>query len=231
MTTNRDFSVSPHQPRDTQPALSNREFQEQCLAAAERFSEHFMSIIDGLSETLYQMADQADEHELRRLYFSALQELYSSRSKSKNNFKKQFLAAIKSEMQLRSNSQSAALFANAALRGIEQLTKTPPQPEPQEETMPKPSTINQHADDKYSRMASSLPKGSWVEFHYPDSAILKARFTWENPVTGVYLFIDRDGRKAPDRTPDELATAFRNGHASLIQDAVQLARTASNNSC
>ncbi|MCF6324654.1 MAG: DUF1631 domain-containing protein [Gammaproteobacteria bacterium] len=229
MTTDRDSTTLLKHPQDTQPSVSSKEFQEQCLAAAERFSEHFMSIIDGLSETLYQMADQADEHELRRLYFSALQELYSSRSKSKNDFKKQFLATIKAEIQSQPNRQ-AALFTNAALTGIEQLTKLPPQQKPQEETMPEPPAIDQNAEDKHSQMANSLPKGSWIEFNAPDSPTLKARFTWTNPVTGIYLFIDRDGRKAPDRTPDELATAFRNGHASLIQDAAQLARAASNHS-
>jgi len=229
MIIDRDSSASLKRRDDVQPSVSSREFQAQCLATAERFSEHFMSIIDGLGETLYQMADHADEHELRRLYFTALQELYSSRSKSKGDFKKQFLAAIKAEIQRQPNSQSTALFTNAALKGIDQLTKLSPQQKPQEETMPKRPTTNQNVEDKYSQMASALAKGSWVEFDYPDSATLKARFTWENPVTGIYLFIDRDGRKAPDRTPDELATAFRNGHASLIQDAAQLARTASNN--
>ncbi len=229
MTTDRDSTAPLKPPSDLQPSVSNREFQEQCLAAAERFSEHFMSIIDGLSETLYQMADQADEHELRRLYFSALQELYSNRSKSKSDFKKQFLATIKAEMQLQPNNQ-AALFTNAALMGIEQITQLPPQQKPQEKMIPKPPTIDQNAEDKHSQMANTLPKGSWVEFNAPDSPALKARFTWTNPVTGIYLFIDRDGRKAPDRTPNELATAFRNGHASLIQDASQLARAASNHS-
>ncbi len=230
MTSDRDSSALLKRPQDAQPSISSRALQEQCLAAAERFSEHFMLIIDGLSETLYQMADQADEHELRRLYFSALQELYSSRSKSKSDFKKQFLATIKAEIQSQPNSQSATIFTNAALAGIEQLTQSSPQQKPLEETMPKPPTTNQHAEDEYSQMANTLPKGSWLEFNYPDSATLKARFTWVNPVTSIYLFIDRDGRKAPDRTPDELATAFRNGHASIIQDAAQLARTASNHS-
>ncbi|MBL1260996.1 MAG: DUF1631 family protein [Thiotrichaceae bacterium] len=229
MTTDRDSSALLKRPQDAQPSTASKEFQEQCLAAAERFSEHFMSIIDGLSETLYQMADQADEHELRRAYFTALQEVYSTRSKSKSDFKKQFLAAIKAEIQLQPNDQSAALFTNAALTGIEQITQIKPQSEPQEEAMPTPPTEHDSEDD-FTQIASTLPKGSWVDFHYPDAPSLKARFTWENPATGVYLFIDRDGRKAPDKTPDELASAFRNGHASLIQDAAQLARTANSDS-
>jgi len=232
MTTDRDSSAALKKPGGTQGPTSSREFQTQCLDAAERFSEHLLAIMDGLGETLYQMADQADDHELRRLYFTALQEVYSSRAKSKGHFKKQFLAALKAEVQLQPDSHSAALFTNATLTGIEQLTKLEsqpqpePKPEPKEEAMPKQPTINQSSKDQYRQMANALPKGSWVEFHYPDAAILKARFTWVNPVTGVYLFIDRDGRKAPDRTPEELANAFRRGHALLIQDAAQLTRDA-----
>jgi len=207
---------------------SSRAFQEQCLETAERFAEHFLSIVDGLSETLYQMADQADDHELRRLYFTALQNLYSSRHETKGDFKKQFLAAIKSEIQLQSNRQTATLFARAAISSIEQLTTKTPQTEPAEEAMLVPPTTDHNQEEQHNHMASTLPKGSWVEFHYPDKPILKARFTWVNPATGVYLFIDRDGRKAPDKTPEELAAALRNGHASLIQDAAQLARATNN---
>jgi len=233
MTTDKESSAALKKPDSTQDPTSSRAFQTQCLDAAERFSEHLLSIMDELGETLYQMADQADDHELRRLYFTALQEVYSNRAKSKGHFKKQFLAALKAEIQLQPNSHSASLFTNAALVGVEQLTKLAPQPEPEpvpkQEAMPTQSTTDQSGEDQYRQMANTLPKGSWVEFHYPDAAILKARFTWVNPVTGVYLFIDRDGRKAPDRTPEALANAFRNGHASLIQDAAQLTRSASNN--
>jgi len=228
MTTDRNTPASIKHPHDTSPSISSREFQEQCLATAEHFSEHFMSIIDGLGETLYQMADQADEHELRRLYFTALQELYNTRSKSKSAFKKQFLASIKAEIQLQSNRQSSALFVNAALTSIEKITKINPQPDHQDEAKPTPTT-EQDSEDKFTQLVSSLPKGSWIEFNYPDSPSLKARFTWVNPATGVYLFIDRDGRKAPDKTPGELAAAFRNGHASLIQSSTHLTHAASNN--
>ena len=231
MTTDSNPSDALNKSDGTQNPTSSGAFQTQCLDAAERFSEHLLTIMDELGETLYQMADQADDHELRRLYFTALQEVYSSRAKSKGHFKKQFLAALKAEIQLQSDRHSAALFTNAALTGIEQLTKLAPQPEPEPkgEAMPKQPTTDQNSEDQYCQMANDLPKGSWVEFHYPDTAILKARFTWVNPVTGVYLFIDRDGRKAPDRTPEELANAFRSGHALLIQDAAQLTRDAGSN--
>ncbi|GEM_PF-6837005 len=220
MTTERSSATALDSTQATQQATSSRAFQQQCLDAAERFSEHLLTTIDGLSETLYQMADQADDHELRRLYFTALQAVYNSRSQIRGDFKKQFLAAVKSEIQQQPDRQRAALFARATIASIEQLTTTPHQSSPTEEVMP--TTTAQSSEDPHSHLANTLPKGSWVEFHYPDKPVLKARFTWVNPTTGVYLFIDRDGRKAPDRTAEALAAAFRDGHATLIQNAAQL---------
>lgn len=188
------------------------------MSAAERFTEHFLSIMDGLAEELYQMADQADDHELRRLYFTALQKLYGRRQELKGDFKKQFLAVIKAEIQQQSNPRLASLFANAVTSGVAQLPNTP------SSTAAKPqaqkgvtNAVEQSDEDQYSRMANTLPKGSWVEFHSSDGTPLKARFTWVNPTSGVYLFVDRHGKKAPDRTPAALATAFRNGSATLVQ--------------
>ncbi len=211
------------------PATSDKAFQEQCLDAAERFSEHFLTIVDGLGETLYQMADQADDHELRRLYFTALQTIYNSRQKTKGDFKKQFLATIKMELQQAPNKQVATLFINAAIAGVEQLPRKPEQIKPTEE-IAQIVPAAEESEDQHSHQAKTLRKGSWVKFHYPDTPALNARFTWVNPSTGLYLFIDRDGRKAPDKTPDELAAAFRNGHATLIQDAAQITRAASDQS-
>lgn len=218
-------STRPNQAR------SSREFQEQCLEAADRFSERFLSIMDGLGETLYQMADNADDHELRRTYFAALQDLYSSRQQLKGDFKKQFLASIKAEVQLQSNSQIAALYTNAVISSIGQLPqRTTPAKTIEQPKIKQPASAAENADasneDQYTRLAQTLPKGSWIEFHFPDKPSLKARFTWVNPASGVYLFVDRNGQKAPDRTPTQLANAFRGGSATLIQSAAQLTRTA-----
>jgi len=219
----KESSTSNGNSRDN--TASGRPFQERCLNAAESFSERFLSIMDGLGEELYQMADQADDHELRRLYFTALQELYSRRQRLKGDFKKQFLAALKAEIQQQPDTKTASLFASAAISGTEQLPEeVSPQNEAVSEAQARDSSDNNSNEDKHTQMAKNLPKGSWIEFHSPDEPSLKARFTWVNPTSGVYLFVDRDGRKAPDKSPEELATAFRGGRATLIQSAAQLAR-------
>ncbi len=228
-TENSTASRSINNQHSAQQPRSPKKFQEQCLEAAESFSERFLTIMDGLGETLYQLADHADDHELRRIYFAALQELYSSRQGIKGDFKKQFLAAIKAEIQQQPNTQMAALFANAAISSVGQLPDRMTSAEPtQQGNQQQLATGNadDSNEDQHSRLARTLPKGSWVEFHSPGKPSLKARFTWVNPSSGVYLFVDRNGQKAPDKTPAQLANAFRGGSATLIQSAAQLARTA-----
>lgn len=200
---------------------SGRAFQEQCLEAAERFTERYLSIMDLLGEELYQMADQADEHELRRLYFSALQNLYSRRSELKGEFKKEFLAAIKTELRHHTDSRAAKLFARAAISGVNRLSEASSDTSTDTKTDHNAPTD----EDQFSRMARTLPKGSWVQFRQPDGGIYRARFTWINQNSGVYLFVGRDGRKAPDRTPAQLANAFRIGSATIIDNAAELARS------
>ncbi len=231
-TDNSTASRAINNQHNAQQARSSKQFQEQCLEAAESFSERLLSIMDGLGETLYQMADHADDHELRRTYFAALQGLYSSRPEIKGDFKKQFLAAIKAEIQHQPNSKIAALFANAAISSVGQLpdrTTSAEAASPQDnQQQPATGNADHNNEDQHSRLARTLPKGSWIEFHFQGKPSLKARFTWVNPSSGVYLFVDRNGQKAPDKTPAQLANAFRGGSATLIQSAAQLAQTANN---
>jgi hypothetical protein len=46
---------------------------------------------------------------------------------------------------------------------------------------------------------------------------VRARFTYISPVTGRYLFTDRQGHKAFDLSFDELTTFFRRHAASRVQ--------------
>lgn len=206
---------------------SSRAFQEQCLEAAERFAERYLSIMDLLGEELYQMADQADEHEMRRLYFSSLQTLYSRRSELKGEFKKEFLASIKAELQQHADPRTAKLFAHAAISSVSRLPESASENTTgHTDQSPPASNESEQNHDPFTHMAQTLPKGSWVQFRQPDGESYKARFTWINQNSGVYLFVDRNGRKAPDRTPAELANALRAGSATIIHSAAQLARAA-----
>jgi len=73
-------------------------------------------------------------------------------------------------------------------------------------------------DDEFVEMARNLRQGAWVEFTGDDGEITRAKLTWVSPVTGAYLFTDRQGLKAADKTLYGLAADFRRGSARVIDD-------------
>lgn len=63
----------------------------------------------------------------------------------------------------------------------------------------------------------ALDLGDWLDLVAVDGTVVRARFTYISPVTGRYLFTDRQGHKAFDLSFDELTTFFRRHAASRVQ--------------
>lgn len=57
-----------------------------------------------------------------------------------------------------------------------------------------------------------------MEFRKEDGSTARARLTWISSVSGVYLFTNRKGLKAAERTLQGLAAEFRRGSATIIED-------------
>jgi serine/threonine protein phosphatase PrpC len=73
-------------------------------------------------------------------------------------------------------------------------------------------------EDEYTDIVRDLEVGSWVEFHHVDGATTPARLSWSSPVTGRYLFTDRNGMKVADATIHGLAVEMKRGNVALIED-------------
>lgn len=82
-------------------------------------------------------------------------------------------------------------------------------------------------DDEFVAQARDLKLGSWVEFLQDDGTTLRAKLTWVSPVTGIYLFTNRQGLKACDKTLQGLAAELRRGSARLLDDAPLFERAVS----
>jgi hypothetical protein len=63
----------------------------------------------------------------------------------------------------------------------------------------------------------ALKVGDWVEFCGEGEEPLRAKLTWISPVTGVYLFTNRQGLKAADRTEASLAADLHAGRVRFIE--------------
>lgn len=74
-------------------------------------------------------------------------------------------------------------------------------------------------EEAYEVQARELRQGTWVEFALDDGGTLRAKLTWVSPVTGVYLFTNRQGLKACEKTLRGLAAELGRGTARILDDA------------
>lgn len=82
-------------------------------------------------------------------------------------------------------------------------------------------------EDDFVERVRALRQGMWLEFVQEDGAPVRAKLTWISPVTGVYLFTNRQGLKACDKTVQGLAAELRRGHARILDDAPLFERAVS----
>jgi hypothetical protein len=75
--------------------------------------------------------------------------------------------------------------------------------------------------DEYTRLASSLKEGAWVELRNQEHQWQPARLSYISPVKGIYLFVSRQGRKVGEYSLAQLAREFRSGRAAVL-DSVPL---------
>ncbi len=72
-------------------------------------------------------------------------------------------------------------------------------------------------DNVYVEQVMELDLGDWLDLTTSDGGCVRSRFTYISPVTGRYLFTDRQGNKAFDLDFDELVAFFRRGGAVRIE--------------
>ena len=72
------------------------------------------------------------------------------------------------------------------------------------------------ADDVHIEQVMELDLGDWLDLVTRDGTSVRSRFTYISPVTGRYLFTDRQGNKAFDLNFDELVGFFRRGAATRV---------------
>lgn len=71
-------------------------------------------------------------------------------------------------------------------------------------------------NDEYSERVRMLKSGTWIEVTGGDGKGTRAKLSWISPITGTYLFTDRQGLKAGNFTLGELAQLLRSGRARIL---------------
>ncbi len=72
--------------------------------------------------------------------------------------------------------------------------------------------------DRYWELAEQLPVGSWLEVAEEDGSRTRAKLSWRSQVTGNCLFVNRKGMKVAEIPLSGLATWFRSGRATLLEE-------------
>ncbi len=75
-----------------------------------------------------------------------------------------------------------------------------------------PAAVN----DQYNERVRMLKTGTWMELSGNNGKAIRAKLSWISPITGTYLFTDRQGLKAGNLTLDELAQLLRSGRARVL---------------
>jgi hypothetical protein len=71
-------------------------------------------------------------------------------------------------------------------------------------------------NDEYTERVRMLKSGTWLEINGRDGKAVRAKLSWVSPITGTYLFTDRQGLKAGNYTLDELAQLLRTARARVL---------------
>jgi len=90
-----------------------------------------------------------------------------------------------------------------------------------------PEPVREETEDEYLEMARRLEQGTWIEFRDDDGQSHRAKLTWISPISGNYLFTNRQGHKSADMTLQGLAAEFRRGSARIIEDVPLIDRAVS----
>ena len=75
--------------------------------------------------------------------------------------------------------------------------------------------------DEHTRLVATLREGAWIELRNERQQWQPARLSYISPVKGIFLFVNRQGRKIGEYSLVQLAREFRSGRAAVL-DSVPL---------
>lgn len=87
-----------------------------------------------------------------------------------------------------------------------------------------PAPAPADAEDEHTKLVAGLKRGAWLEFTSADNDQVRARLSWINSATDVFMFTDRNGHKFADRTRNGLVAEFRRGTARIVEETPLLDR-------
>jgi len=211
---------------------TQEEYLEQCL-------DKVLFMMEKTDLVLGDLAKNSGCAAVRRLYIEALIEARQQRVRIKEEFRAEFAQmlgiedagpsqnkeVIASKPAEAASSESLKVLLESGQFDVEEITMSGGQDFSEEEVQ----ALGGEVDDHFSKFVRKMPKGTWIEFRQNDGIVIsRARFTWVNPVTRVYFFIDQRGLKVAEKKQHELASDFRRGRAKVVKNMPLLDKAVSN---
>ena len=118
------------------------------------------------------------------------------------------------EQALQTTTASDATTAVVLTEKVQVESAEPARPATRKHT---PSATPQvSVDDEYSKKVKQLQTGVWLEILDENGTATRAKLSWVSPITGTYLFTDRQGLKAGNYTLEELTGLMRKARARVL---------------
>ena len=73
--------------------------------------------------------------------------------------------------------------------------------------------------DKFIETAKNLARGAWLELCQDKGKKSRIKLSWKSEIYDHYLFVNRRGVKVMETTLSGVAQLFRNGKASVLEQA------------
>ncbi len=117
----------------------------------------------------------------------------------------------------------------AAPKQPENPAETPaPKPiNPTPREVPEARTLAEPGEAYYLQQVKKMKPGVWLEFVGSHGQKSRVKLSWISPITGTFLFTDRQGLKAGNYTTDELVTMLNARLARIIDTAPLMDRAVS----
>lgn len=72
--------------------------------------------------------------------------------------------------------------------------------------------------DKHYLLAESMEIGQWVDFEESEETSIRGKLSWKSQVTSSCVFVNNKGTKVMEKSIQEIATALREGKASIVKE-------------
>ncbi len=176
-------------------------------------------LIDILKSKQYEIVLQKNIEKLCVKYEAGLK-LVAYDGEELNNKKEQFYQCLLKLHKLndRRKNINFSLESSQLTSVIMQNQLSPSKTQVNSDKKPQINTGNlKDLNQKDKKLVAAIKTGMWLAFSDDDDDPFEAKLSWISPRSGKFLFVNSEGLKSIDKTPQELATGLKDKDIKIIK--------------